>query len=350
MSFHDRSAIKERQPSSPVSSSPRRERAEEEEREGVLSRLIVFTRFPEPGKSKTRLIPALGPAGAAELHRQMVEHTLQWAKELRDRLPLSIEIRYTGRPLEPFRRWLGPDLFVLRPGRGRPRSAHASFLARRLPDEGQKSSPDRNGRSRSFRRFGGGGADPAEFLGSRSGSCRRRGVLSDRAPPGDPPALSGNPLGDGRGSPQNPPNRPGGKAFLFAPAVPPGCGPAGGSARLAKAHPGFPGERGGRKTVPETRRLSPSLFPTLNEEENIIPCLEATGKAANVERIVVDGGSSDGTVAKAKSWGATVLSTARGRARQMNAGARAAKGEILLFLHADTILSARVSTTKSACF
>ncbi|MBP1718984.1 MAG: hypothetical protein H6Q43_2422, partial [Deltaproteobacteria bacterium] len=53
---------------------------EEEERESTLSRLIVFTRFPEPGESKTRLIPALGAAGAAELQRQMVEYTLRWAK------------------------------------------------------------------------------------------------------------------------------------------------------------------------------------------------------------------------------------------------------------------------------
>ena len=95
-----------------------KKRAEEEEQERALSRLIVFTRFPEPGESKTRLIPALGPAGAAELHRQMVEHTLRWAKELRDRLPLSIEIRYTGRPLEPFRRWLGPNFLYSEQGDG----------------------------------------------------------------------------------------------------------------------------------------------------------------------------------------------------------------------------------------
>jgi len=83
-----------------------------------LSRLIIFARFPEPGQSKTRLIPALGMAGAAELQRQMVEYTLGWAKELRDRLPLSIEIRYTGRPLEPFRHWLGPTLLYSEQGEG----------------------------------------------------------------------------------------------------------------------------------------------------------------------------------------------------------------------------------------
>jgi glycosyltransferase A (GT-A) superfamily protein (DUF2064 family) len=86
--------------------------------EQALSRLIIFIRFPEPGKSKTRLIPALGPSGAAELYRQMVEHTLHWAKELRERLPLSIEIRFTGRPLEPFRHWLGPTFLYSDQGEG----------------------------------------------------------------------------------------------------------------------------------------------------------------------------------------------------------------------------------------
>ncbi|MCZ0905271.1 glycosyltransferase, partial [Microcoleus sp. HI-ES] len=51
-----------------------------------------------------------------------------------------------------------------------------------------------------------------------------------------------------------------------------------------------------------------------------------------------DGGSSDGTTDIAKSLGVRVISTAPGRAAQMNVGAAAATGEILLFLHADTLL------------
>ncbi len=54
--------------------------------------------------------------------------------------------------------------------------------------------------------------------------------------------------------------------------------------------------------------------------------------------IVVDGGSSDETVEIARSFGARVISSPRGRANQMNAGATIATGEILLFLHADTRL------------
>ena len=51
-----------------------------------------------------------------------------------------------------------------------------------------------------------------------------------------------------------------------------------------------------------------------------------------------DGGSDDDTVAEARNAGATVLSSPRGRANQLNAGARAAQGDILLFLHADSTL------------
>jgi len=55
--------------------------------------------------------------------------------------------------------------------------------------------------------------------------------------------------------------------------------------------------------------------------------------------LVVDGGSSDNTVDSAKSLGAQVLNVSAGKALQMNAGAKAARGEILLFLHADTRLA-----------
>jgi len=67
--------------------------------------------------------------------------------------------------------------------------------------------------------------------------------------------------------------------------------------------------------------------------------LESTRDALDVvDRIVVDGGSHDGTAARAEAWGARVVSSRPGRAIQMNAGARASQGSVLLFLHADTRL------------
>ena len=66
--------------------------------------------------------------------------------------------------------------------------------------------------------------------------------------------------------------------------------------------------------------------------------LASTCPSTNVEVIVVDGGSWDGTVQIAQSSGVEVLSSPAGRACQMNLGAKAATGNILLFLHADTLL------------
>lgn len=80
------------------------------------------------------------------------------------------------------------------------------------------------------------------------------------------------------------------------------------------------------------------IIPTLNEAENLPRTLKIVQSAADVEAIVVDGGSRDATVEVAAALGARVLVSTGGRARQMNVGAAAANGSILLFLHADTEL------------
>ena len=76
------------------------------------------------------------------------------------------------------------------------------------------------------------------------------------------------------------------------------------------------------------------IIPVLQEEARIVDCLERARALGSVEVIVVDGGSSDRTRELA-SGADQVLSSPRGRATQMNAGAAAASGEVLLFLHAD---------------
>lgn len=80
------------------------------------------------------------------------------------------------------------------------------------------------------------------------------------------------------------------------------------------------------------------IIPALNEAPTIAPVISTARNAKNVEIIVADGGSSDGTADLAQSLGVRVISTAPGRATQMNAGAASATGDILLFLHADTLL------------
>lgn len=81
------------------------------------------------------------------------------------------------------------------------------------------------------------------------------------------------------------------------------------------------------------------IIPTLNEAATITPCLRALQHyRQQCELIVVDGGSQDGTVALVSPYVDRLLVTAAGRAKQMNAGAQQARGDALLFLHADTVL------------
>jgi rSAM/selenodomain-associated transferase 2 len=80
------------------------------------------------------------------------------------------------------------------------------------------------------------------------------------------------------------------------------------------------------------------IIPTLNVGENLMATLESADRSDDVETIVVDGGSSDSTAELAKAFGARLLTTAAGRANQVNTGARVASGDVLLFLHGDTLL------------
>lgn len=80
----------------------------------VRPRLALFTRYPEPGVAKTRLIPALGATGAAALHKRLTERTVA---VLRAAAPAdAIEIHFTGASDAAFRAWLGDDLhYVAQP-------------------------------------------------------------------------------------------------------------------------------------------------------------------------------------------------------------------------------------------
>ncbi|MGZ9243343.1 MAG: TIGR04283 family arsenosugar biosynthesis glycosyltransferase [Candidatus Binatia bacterium] len=80
------------------------------------------------------------------------------------------------------------------------------------------------------------------------------------------------------------------------------------------------------------------IVPVLNEEKSIAATLQALAHLQPHETIVVDGGSQDRTAEIAAECGVKVILSERGRARQMNRGARQASGEVLLFLHADTRL------------
>ncbi|MDO6515658.1 TIGR04283 family arsenosugar biosynthesis glycosyltransferase [Zobellia uliginosa] len=83
------------------------------------------------------------------------------------------------------------------------------------------------------------------------------------------------------------------------------------------------------------------VIPVLNEAEciaKVLQYLTANSSPENIEEIlVIDGGSSDNTAPIAEKNGAKTVLSPKGRARQMNLGAKHAKGDILYFLHADTL-------------
>ena len=80
------------------------------------------------------------------------------------------------------------------------------------------------------------------------------------------------------------------------------------------------------------------IIPTLNEELTLEKSLISARNSRDVEIIVSDGGSLDKTVAIAKRLADKVISSPAGRGMQLNRGADASSGDILLFLHADSIL------------
>jgi rSAM/selenodomain-associated transferase 2/rSAM/selenodomain-associated transferase 1 len=297
--------------------------------------LIVFTRYPEPGSTKTRLIPALGPQGAADLQRRMTELTVARAARLARTRPLKLEVCYAGGSADRMRSWLGPALRYKRQAPGgldcRMQAAFSEAFAA--------------------------GSDAAVIVGSDI--------------PGITPQLIG-------------------QAFRALAEVPVAIGPAAdggyylmGLRREAgsKALPRlFAGVEWGSRSVlavtlrntwqaglavalldqlqdvdrpedlPVWRRLAGTstggdatgrisvIIPTLDEAEALPAAVESARSGDDIETIVVDGGSRDQTVPLAGGLGARVLQTRACRADQMNAGAAAASGSILLFLHADTRL------------
>jgi rSAM/selenodomain-associated transferase 2 len=93
------------------------------------------------------------------------------------------------------------------------------------------------------------------------------------------------------------------------------------------------------------------VIPVLDEAPRIGELLRELQplRQAGVELVVADGGSRDGTPEIAAAFADAVIDAPRGRARQMNAGAAASRGDILLFLHADTLLpSAGVAAVMAA--
>ena len=305
-----------------------------------LNRLIIFTRYPEPGKTKTRLIPALGPEGAADLHRKMVDSTLTWARQLKSNSAISLEVRYEGGDERLVRQWLGPDIPCGPQANGdlgarMAQAFHEAFSAgmARVIIVGTDCPGLTGGLVQTA----------CEALMDNDvvlGPAKDGGyyLIGLRKPV--PHLFGGIPWGTGEVLPKTLRIAADLKlqVFLLEPLDDvdrPEDLAIWKKFSTTLSHPSpLEGEgKGGGDLA-----LISIIIPTLDEEENIAACLASTQNASHAERIVADGGSRDRTVEIALACGARVLTSPAGRARQMNAGAEAASGDLFLFLHADTRL------------
>lgn len=289
-------------------------------------RVIVFGRYPLPGKSKTRLASALGPAGAADLQRELTERTLRTVRDFSLRHHTEMEFCFEGGTEKKIERWLGRLPIVSRQGEGN--------LGKRM--------------------------EAALVHAFREGCARV--VLLGTDIPGLRPvhlakafeALRENDLVLG-------PSTDGGYWLI-------------GLRRPAHVFDGMDwgtenvleqtvalAARIGLKvhqldsltdvdTLEDTEKFMPGrssgnpylsvIIPALNEAVSIRETIQEADDP-DAEIIVVDGGSTDHTRRVAEASGATLLMSKKGRAAQQNKGAEAANGKVLLFLHADTRLPHR---------
>jgi uncharacterized protein len=285
--------------------------------------LIIFTRYPTPGKVKTRLIPAVGAVGAALLHRRMTQQVIDRSRALPSDLPVKIAVHLDGDNYQQMSDWLGTDLAYQSQGNG----GVGERMARSFAAVCQRNSS-------------------VVLIGT------------------DCPELTTDILAQAFDLLQS------GRDLVLGGAVDGGYYLIG----MCDYHPelfvdlDWSTDRVLSQTVAIANHLNLSIgylptltdidrpqdlpiltqnlaaakisivIPALNEAATIAQILANIHPLPNVEVIIVDGGSIDDTVKIAQALGVKVLSSPQGRAHQMNVGAKATTGEILLFLHADTLL------------
>lgn len=295
-------------------------------------RLIIFTRYPEAGKAKTRLIPALGAEGAAQLQRQMTEWTIAQARRLATRRNCAIEVHFASGSADEgkMQAWLGDGLRYIPQVEGDLGVKLTAAIATAFTD-----------------------ADRVVVIGTDCPSITA--ALLDRAfqqldsqEVVIGAAADGGYYLIGLQSPQ--PALFEGIAWstevVFEQTID--------RARQQQLSIGVletlsdidrPDDLVVWEQVQASRAKLAIVIPTLNEAHSLLEILRMLNQQAGIEVIVSDGGSEDETLAVARGKKAIALSCDRGRARQMNAGARLASADLLLFLHADTRLPANFLAT-----
>ena len=292
-------------------------------------KLIIFGRYPVPGKTKTRLISVLGPVGAANLQRHLTEQIFLTAIQFATRCNTTIQCCFEGGSHQKIRRWLGPIPILS--------FQQAGDLGRRMRSALFDALKEGNKRVVLL------GTDITglniQILKNAFDALLHHDIVLG-------PSTDGGYWLMGLKRPID----------LFqnidwsTPMVL--------DQTLAQArHMGLTVHLlkflSDMDTPEDLRRWRPDedtpgifltvVIPAFNEEDHIHRSILSAADR-DVEVVVADGGSTDGTVSqaesliRAQSFDARVIHTPLGRARQQNFGAAVARGENLLFLHADTLL------------
>jgi hypothetical protein len=289
-------------------------------------------KYPRPGAVKTRLIPALGAARACELYRALVRQTLatvgDFVRPHGQGSAVSVEVRLAGAPdAAAARAWLGDAIAIREQGDGdlgarmeratREAFAEGATAAVVIGADCPQLAPPHLRAALAALRENEVVLGPATDGGYYLIGLREARPELFRGIAWSTEAVLAQTLAAARAAslachllePLRDVDDPADLAVWAATATAQAAG------------------RGGVSVV----------IPALNEAAHLPRMLAALRLGAPHEIIVVDGGSADGTPEIARAHDATVLSAFAGRAAQMNAGAAAATGEWLLFLHADTL-------------
>ncbi len=292
-------------------------------------RLILFTRWPEAGTTKTRLIPVLGAEAAADVQRALAAHTFATLRRACQRRGCKAQVAFAGGTPERMAAWVGADL-PCRPQAG--------------GDLGQRMAA-------AFDQAFAEGADRVVVIGS---DCPGLSVWSiDQAfralAHADlvlGPALDGGYtlIGLRRPAPRLFADIAWGTSTVLAETERAARASGLSLARLPPLQdidtpedlPVWERIRQ-EEPAPAATRIS-IILPARNESDRIQASVKSALAGPHIEAVVVDGGSTDDTAARANQAGAAVLTTNPGRAEQMNRGADLATGDLLVFLHGDTCL------------
>ncbi|MCA9009385.1 MAG: TIGR04283 family arsenosugar biosynthesis glycosyltransferase [Planctomycetaceae bacterium] len=306
----------------------------------VERRVIVMARCPEAGKAKTRLIPALGPDGAARLHASLVRHTLSIVRQFAAESGGEIDVRFAGGNADDMRRLFGSDLrYTVQRGES---------LGDRMSLAAGEAFSD--------------GCRQIVLIGTDCPQLRVHHLQQAFSSLSESeiaigPALDGGYylLGMREHLPELFDNMHWGCESVLQETLQR-------VKRMSKSKEllpplsdvDFPEDLVICRQFPESfetdfpqpqKGMLSIIIPAFNEEAGLAMLLESLSDKSQTEVIVVDGGSSDTTCQIAERAGVKVIRCRSGRGRQMNAGAAMARGEVLLFLHADSKLPSDFAQT-----